>query len=243
MTFVDRNTVWTGALREFHQMQSRSGTPRVWTIMSGGGTVHTTWGQLGGKMQQATETFSGVNDGKTNFVGPTEHALDRAREMCRKKNWEGYREIIPGSGAFFDPTVASEIDFTQPLPLSLSFYKPDNSLSSGLEKKARDMHCWYTRKRNGMMKVLVKNTFGALNIYSRRRLRQHDDEQNTEYTWDDRFPYLISAIEPHMPPGTILLGELVVEEPGGGGRMLERFDLAQSYIKSLTQRAVREMES
>lgn len=236
MNFVERNTAWTGALREFRQVQSRSGTPRVWTIMVGGGVVHTTWGQLGGKMQQATETFTGVNEGKANYMDPATYALDRAREMCRKKNWEGYREV-DHAGNFLDSVVSAEIDFDQPLPLSLSFYKPDNSLSAGLEKRARNLGCWYTRKRNGMMKVLVKDSYGELKIYSRRMLRQHDDEQNTEYTWDDRFPHIISAIEPHIPPRTILLGEMVVEENG-----VERFDLAQSYIKSLTPKAVREMD-
>jgi hypothetical protein len=191
-------------------------------------------------MQQATETFTGVNQGKTNYMDPATYALDRAREMCRKKNWEGYREVErdrKGFIHFIDEVVTAEIDFEQPLPLSLSFYKPDNSMGSRIEKLARAGGAWYSRKRNGMMKVLVKDAYGELKIYSRRMLRQHDDEQDTEYTWDDRFPHIIAAVEPHIPSRTILLGEMVVEENG-----VERFDLAQSYIKSLTPKAVREMD-
>lgn len=235
MNFAERNVNWQGEQRMFQQPNSRSGVPRVWTVEVVGNKVVTGWGQLGGKMQSATEAFSGVNVGKANAMSPSEYALDRAREMCRKKGWEGYLEM--GPNGYMDPISQSEIDFTQPLPLNLSFYKPDNSLSAALDKKARGLGCWYTRKRNGMMKVLVKDDYGELKIYSRRMLRQHDDEVATEYTWDDRFPHIISAIEPHIPPRTILLGEMVVEENG-----VERFDLAQSYIKSLTPKAVREMD-
>ena len=240
MNFEQRNAAWNGDEREFHQPHSRSGTPRVWLVAVVGNAVHTSWGQLGGKMQVATEYFEGVNLGKSNAIGPAAYALDRAREMCRKKNWEGYREIRAHQSSaivYLDEVTKSVINFDEPLPLSLSFYKPDNSLSAGLEKRTRAGQTLYTRKRNGMMKVLCKGNDGELKIYSRRMLRQHDDETGTELTWDDRFPFLIHAIEPHMPPGSILLGELVVEEQGH-----ERFDLAQSYIKSLTGKAVADME-
>lgn len=243
MNFEQRNDVWTGAKRTFHQPNSRAGT-RAWEIAVSGNAVTTSWGMAGGKMQVATEHFEGVNLGKANEMSPAAYALDRAKEMCRKKNWEGYREVHlkENGGYFLDPIVESKIDFNN-LPLSLSFYKPDNTMGPRIEKLARSGQAWYTRKRNGMAKVLVKGDDGELHIYSRRMLRQHDDETDTEYTWDDRFPHIIAAIEPHVPPRSILLGELVVEENVGGGRMLERFDLAQSYIKSLTKKAVADMES
>lgn len=239
LNFEDRNANWAGQPREFHQVHSRSGLARVWMARVDGNTLTTSWGQLGGKMQTAQEHFNGVNEGKTNYVEPARYALERARETVRKKAWEGYREVELNAGLyhFLDPVVEAKIDFDN-LPLSLSFYKPDNSLSKALEEKLAQAKAWYTRKRNGMMKVLVKNSVGELQIYSRRMLRQHDDETNTEYTWDDRFPHLIHAIQPHIPPRSILLGELVVEENGK-----ERFDLAQSYIKSLTPKAVADMET
>lgn len=234
MNLEERSALWTGKSRVFVQPHSRSGTPRVWTIKVKGPTISTSWGQQGGAMQDADETHNGVNHGKANAKDGATYALERAREMVRKKCWEGYREV-DAAGSFIDPITKKEVDFNN-LPMSLSFYKPDNSMGSGIEKKARAGHCMYTRKRNGMMKVLCKDSFGELKIYSRRMLRQHDLEQDTEYTWDDRFPHLIAAIEPHIPPNTILLGELVVEENG-----IERFDLAQSAIKNLTPKAVKEM--
>jgi hypothetical protein len=252
LNFDERNAGWSGNRREFHQVHSRTGT-RLWSIGVRGNIVHTEWGLLGGKMQEADEKFEGINIGKTNEKSGAVYALERAREMCRKKNWEGYREVFHSAGGtsgYLDPIVDAEIDFDNP-PMSLSFYKPDNSMNAGIEKLARAGGAWYTRKRNGMAKILICDTSGHLHIYSRRMLRQHDDEQNTEYTWDDRFPHIIAAIEPHVPPRSILLGELVVEEGGPDvptdehryariGR--ERFDLAQSYIKSLTPKAVKDME-
>jgi predicted DNA-binding WGR domain protein len=244
MNFEQRSAAWKGEKRTFHQLHSRTGT-RIWELEVIGNSVRTTWGLAGGKMQTVTEHFAGVNVGKANALSPSAYALDRAREMCRKKNWEGYRETISTDtgGAYLDPIVESKVDFDN-LPLSLSFYKPDNSMGAGIEKKARAGLCWYTRKRNGMATILCKNNDGDLQIYSRRMLRQHDDETDTEFTWDDRFPHLIAAIEPHIPPRTILLGELVVEDEVRfkGEIAKERFDLAQSYIKSLTPKAVADME-
>jgi hypothetical protein len=239
MNFADRNAAWNGSPREFHQVNSRGPGTRVWMIRVDGRTIVTSWGILGGKMQVAEEHHDGVNIGKANEKSPQVYAVERAREMCRKKTWEGYREVVLKGGLYMplDAAVVTEVDFDN-LPMSLSFYKPDNSMGAGIEKKARAGHCMYTRKRNGMMKVLVKDSYGELKIYSRRMLRQHDDEQNTEYTWDDRFPHLIHAIEPSIPSRTILLGELAVEVDGR-----ERFDIAQSYIKSLTPKAVAEMQA
>jgi hypothetical protein len=253
MNFAERNAAWTGPRRHFQQLQTRNPKPGYWSIEVKGPDIFVWWGRLGGKEQFSKDTPGAVNVGKINEKSPNVYALERAREMARKKSeYEGYREFVTtgSGGAFLDPIIEGEIDFDDLAP-SLSFYKPDNSMGAGIEKLTRAGGSWYTRKRNGMMKVLCCNTKGELNIYSRRMLRQHDDEVGSDYTWDDRFPHIIHAIEKHLPPKTILLGELVVEEVGPNvptdehryapiGR--ERFDLAQSYIKSLTPKAVKDME-
>jgi hypothetical protein len=240
MNFAERNAEWTGRRRQFQQLQTRAKKPGYWAIEVSGPTITVWWGRLGSdKIQCAPETVGGVNIGKANEKSPSQYALERAREMTRKKSeYEGYREFITTDtgGAFLDPIIEGQIDFDD-LPPTLSFYKPDNTMGSRIEKLARAGMAWYTRKRNGMAKVLCSNTRGELSIYSRRMLRQHDDEIGSDFTWDDRFAHIIGAIQPHIPPKTILLGELVVEENG-----VERFDIAQSYIKSLTPKAVAEME-
>ena len=245
MNFSERNAAWKGERRQFQQLQSRAAKPGYWAIEVKGAAILTWWGRLNGKLQDAQEIVQGVNHGKANYKAPEVYALERAREMTRKRvEYEGYREFVHTgtTGAFLDPIIEGQIDFDDLAP-SLSFYKPDNTMGAGITKLAQNRGVLYTRKRNGMMKVFCCNSRGELNIYSRRMLRQHDDEVGSDFTWDDRFPHLIHAIQRHLPPKTILLGELVVEEEQGRSQWpKERFDLAQSYIKSLTPKAVKDME-
>lgn len=236
MTFEERNTSWTGTQRNFTQFHSRSGTPRVWSLQVIGNSIISTWGQLGGSMQQATEHMKGVNIGKKNEKSPEQYALERAREMCRKKNWEGYREV-DGSGQPLDAAVVSDIDFEN-LPLSLSFYKPDNSMGAGITKKAAAGQVLYARKANGLMFVIAKGS-GLPKLYSRRMLRQNDNETDTQYTWDHRFPQLVHGAEKFMPPNSIMLGELLMYDAEGR----ERLDLVGSVTKSLTPQSIEDQKT
>lgn len=230
MSFADRNATWDGkGQREFRQLQSRSGTPRVWAIQVIGRHIHTTWGQLGGAMQQATENMNGVNIGKSNEKSPTQYALERAREMCRKKNWEGYREF--SNGAPMDALAETNINFDD-LPLNLCFYKPDNTMGAGITKKANAGGVWYSRKRNGLAFILSRGT-AQPRLYSRKMLRQHDDEVGGALTWNDRFPHIIEAASVFMPENSIILGELLVDRGGE-----DDFKAIQSYTKSLTQQSL-----
>ena len=247
MNFQERNAAWDGTRRQFQQLQTRASKPGFWAIEVKGNTITTWWGRLNSdKIQTATDIMQGVNVGKANEKTPAQYALERAREMARKKSeYEGYREFISTQtgGAFLDPIIEGAVDFDDLAP-TLSFYKPDNTMGSRIEQMARAGMAWYTRKRNGMAKILCCNRKGELNIYSRRMLRQHDDEIGSDFTWDDRFPHIIHAIEKFVPPCSILLGEMVVESEVRfkGEKPKELFDVAQSYIKSLTPKAVKDME-
>jgi predicted DNA-binding WGR domain protein len=235
MSFDERNASWTGGTREFLQAHSRTSSPRCWGIRVEGNRVITYWGQRGGALQEATEAFQGVNLGKKNEMSPDAYALDRAKEMCRKKDWEGYREIDPTgertSLVYLDAVVKAEIDFDN-LPLSLCFYKPDNSMGAGITKKAEEKKVFYARKRNGLMFVIARGE-GPAKLYSRRMLRSHDDEEGTGLTWDQRFPHIIEKANEVMPPNTILLGELVMDRDG-----VDDFKHVQSITKSLTQQSL-----
>lgn len=225
MSFDERNAAWTGAAREFRQVHSRGSAPRVWAISVGGPNIHTTWGQLGGSMQQATETLNPINVGKKNEKSGAQYALERSRETCRKKHLEGYREFVDDKP--LDDLVEKKIDFDD-LPASLCFYKPDNSMGAGITKKARAGKVLYGRKRNGLAFILARGTAHP-RLYSRRMLRQHDDEQGTSLTWNDRFPHLIEEAAKFMPENSILLGELVMDNHGK-----DDFKAIQSLTKSLT---------
>lgn len=232
MTFIERNAAWNGDARSFIQHHSRSGTPRVWHIRVEGNAIHTTWGQLNGAMQNAVERKEGINEGKKNAKSGALYALERARDMCRKKHWEGYREFNLATGQLLDPMVETNINFDE-LPLSLSFYKPDNTMGAGITKKAEAGKVLYARKANGMMFVIAKGS-GPAKLYSRRMLRSHDDEAGQEdKTWDRRFSSIRGVADLLMPPNSILLGELVMMHSQTGQ---ESFKHAQSVTKSLTDR-------
>jgi predicted DNA-binding WGR domain protein len=244
-TFDERNEKWDGYKREFWQVHSRSSSPRLWRVWTEGNTIHYEWGQVGGALQTANETHQGVNLGKKNAMSGEVYALDRAREMCRKKHREGYREVgcvggqtamkNDGSPVFLDPVVERNINFDD-LPHSLCFYKPDNSMGAGITKKANAGGVWYSRKRNGLAYILARGEAHP-RMYSRRMHRQHDDEVGGALTWNDRFPHLIEAAAKIMPPNSIMLGELVMDRQGQ-----DDFKAVQSYTKSLTQQSLEDQK-
>src|SRR5690606_14356328 len=148
MNFDERNQAWTGAERTFRQTQTRSSSPRVWQIKVEGKTIKYRWGQVGGAVQEASEEGYAVNAGKKNEISAEDYALYLAREKCRKKNWEGYREI-DAQGVNLDK-FETKVDFDNP-PLNLCFWKPDNSPGPGILKKAAAGKNIYVRKMNGLM--------------------------------------------------------------------------------------------
>lgn len=228
MTFEERNATWTGSTREFRQINSRSSAPRVWTITVVKEFITTIWGQLGGSMQTAVEVAEVINPGKSNEKSPEVAALEKAKRLSLLKYREGYREYV--NGVALD-VAESTINFDD-LPNNLCFYKPDNTMSVGMDKKARDGKVIYTVKRNGLAFVITRGARHPL-IYSRRMMRQHDDEVGTSLTWNDRFPHIVEAASKFMPPNSIILGELVVLRDG-----YDDFATVQSLTKSLTLESI-----
>ena len=230
MGIAERNAAWTGGLRTFQQDNSRSSSARIWTVSVQDGKLVTVWGQKDGAMQTASEAAPAVNEGKKNYISPEKNAIKLALRHIELKTREGYREV--DSRGFLDQVSATAIDFSKPLPQELCFWKPVNATEGKMLEKANSGKAWFARKRNGMAMVICHHANNEIQIYSRRMLRQHDDETNTNYTWNDRFHTLAVKAQEVMPKNSIMLGELIVEWDGK-----ERFDLAQSYIKCLTPEA------
>ena len=232
MNFEQRNEAWTGQPpRKFLQTQTRSSSPRVWRCWVMDNVVFYQWGQEGGAIQTANEYGQVVNKGKKNEVSARDNALYLARDKCRKQHWSGYREVDEKNEALDDHET--KIDFSNP-PLNLAFWKPDNSPGAGITKKAEAKQVVYARKMNGLMYVAWSSGEGKVFLTSRRMLRQHDDEQGSPYTWDDRFPHIITALQGIMPPKSCVLGELCAFD----GENKESLALISSYTKSLTPRAL-----
>ncbi len=213
--------------REFKQ-QSRTGKTRIWTIEVDGRFIRTTYGEEGGKMQAVEDEGERKNVGRSNEVTPEADALYLAGRMILEKTRTGYVEE--------GTERATSIDWNSTLPVNLRFYKPDNSLSTTLEKKLNDRLAWLGRKRDGEMVVLVKGPDGKVDVYSRTMLRGHHLEAG-EFEWRDRMPNLVEQIErdERVPPKTILLGDLVHDPVDDG-----RWSVA-SFMKSLTPEAVANM--
>jgi ATP-dependent DNA ligase len=214
-------------VREFHN-KARTGKTRVWRIEVQGDQVITEYGELGGKMQRTTDTALAKNVGRSNEVSAEEAAVQQMERTILLKTRKGYREVG-------EEERENEIDFYD-LPENLCFYKPDNSLSKTLLKMVEDGTCWFARKRDGEMMVIVL-TDDQPEIYSRRMLKSHHLEPDK--TWADRFGHILLELDeryPDIPPGTILLGEMVA-----GPEVDNRWHVA-SCLKTKTEEAIRRQQ-
>lgn len=217
-------------MRKFIQDKGRSKRPQLWTIDVRGNEVTCTWGLVGGKMQETTQVYEAVNIGKANEKSPGDKAADEAERMVLGKIREGYVEV--------DDTLSSKgqesldlINFDEPLPVNLRFYKPQNSMNKTMEKAAIGGMAWFVRKRNGEMIVAAKHSDGGWRFYSSKLLLTHKNEPGIP--WIDRFPHLERELDMlDLPNNTILLCELVA------GRYNDDLAAVGSVTKSLTDRAL-----
>jgi len=224
--------VWTGKEREFRQT-GREHTI-VWKIGVVGATDTTTWGKLNGKLQRVSNTYEGVNIGKSNEVSPRENALLRAERKILMKTREGFLEFRDGKQI---GERGKGIHPEQPLPENLCFYKPSNSLGAGLKKKARQGEVLFTRKRDGAMFV-ARITDDDVEFYSRTMQRGMHTEDRP---WSERFSHLYEEfmgmlVAGKIPPNSIILGELVADH----GR--DNLSHVQSVLKSSTEESILRQE-
>ena len=235
MGIVERNASWKGQVRQFVQTNSRSSAPRIWTVWVEDSVLQYVWGQINGAQQSASETAPVVNAGKKNEVSAPANALALALRKIELKSREGYREVAISKGVirYLDELPPSVIDFSRPLPQNLAFYKPLNAAGTSLMKKLEKGLAWYIRKYNGLMYVIVADDKGNIQMYSRRMLLHHDNE-DASCTWNMRFPKIVEAAKKLMPPKSILLGELIVEDPNE----TESFKNVQKITKSLTAQSL-----
>lgn len=190
-------------MRTFYNT-SRTGATRVWSISVDGHAVHTEFGQLNGKMQSVTDYGTAKNVGRSNEISAEEDARNLAERMILEKTRKGYTTDSRGqTESWLNP-------FDGDLPERLSFYKPKNSMSVKMTKMVENGEAWAIRKYDGEMMVIVKDLEGFVSIYSRRMLPSHHLEQTP---WTVRFDHICEEITDNekIPPGTILLGEMVAD--------------------------------
>ena len=113
------------------QPNGRNEKPNVWIAKVVGSKVVSQWGQQDGKLQRTEVEYAAVNEGKKNQRTPAQAAQDALDRAVRLKRREGYVEEVTQPELWKAPAI----DFDS-LPPNLTFYKPQTSLSKGLEKIA-----------------------------------------------------------------------------------------------------------
>ncbi len=251
--FEDRQKLWTGFPREFHQYNGRQDRPHVWKIWVQGDRIFTTHGLLDGAFQSTDRVGKAKNTGKSNFITAEQDALAEARRACRKRyDFEGYDEFFDGKnidGRSGKPSIPTLL---KSLPGNFSLYKPANNLleSPKLLKKAEEGSAIYALKRNGMATWVVVDSNQSVWVYSRRNRPWHKDEgpeEREDGTLDyskvillsARYPHLVETIQSlRLPPNTMLACELV----NMAGDTKPHFAHVQSVEKSLTPVALEKQQ-
>lgn len=174
---------------------------KTWVIergASGYPEKYVEFGLIDGKKQTTFDIIkSGVNIGKSNETTAYEQACLEMEREATKQREDGYKDSIK------EALEEQNINFNEPLPKELCFYKPKNSIEQdkiNKLEKAKRLVC--TVKRDGMCHIIRKTKRFGVEIYSRRM-----DIVTQKY------PHLVSFFE-KLPDNTILLGEMILNNNG-----------------------------
>jgi ATP-dependent DNA ligase len=214
-------------MREFRKTTGRSVRPLVWRIgvdPTDPEAYVVRWGVLNGAMQETKDIPGACGvEGHADYQTAEEYVDFCIDREIRKKNEQGYIEYIDGEPV---GKVACDIDFAEPLPKNLCFFKPKKEISDKKLKKldAEGKIVW-TLKRDGMMHISVKRQ-GTWEIYSRRI-----------DLVTDHYPHVVESLETlDLPDNTILLGEMCLLNDDGSDNFLgissicrSKTDLALAY--------------
>ncbi len=235
-------------MKRFLQDKGRTSKPQVWEVMVVKNTVQVMWGQLGGAMQETTQTFNKVlNEGKKNEKDGEQQAKEYFDREIKKRVRRGYREVDLKTNEPLKSSQASasSIEDFGELPDNLRFFKPLNSLSVYLEKLIESGDAVFLRKRDGMMHVIAFDHVGIPTMYGANLLKFHKDEPSIP--WLERYPHLYDElIGLGVPHNTILLGEIVTGWGSGhsddDGCDVDAFDHVESVVKAKVEQAIKNQE-
>jgi hypothetical protein len=186
--------------------KSRTGKTRVWRIEARGDQVITEYGELGGAMQEVSDTALPLNVGKSNEKSAEVVAQETVDRQILLKTRGGY--IEEGS----TEVRAESVDFDN-LPINLRFYKPEGKITPRMIKLLESRKALMGRKRDGEMFPVVINSQGRPILYSRTMLPGHAMEPGIP--WAERFPQIVADLEDaKFPPNSILLGEVIMDRNG-----------------------------
>lgn len=203
--------------------------PLEWRIWVDGENVYMESGVAGGRMKQTHDRpgpvgkfgTKGYKDAKTQAILVSErHIRDKIDRL-------GYQEVNWVTGEIIESHRADDLDFSNPAK-NVRFMKcrhqpdPDTKEMAELQAVIDSGRAIYTIKRDGMMHPILIDEEGAVRIFTRRM-----------DPCTDKYPYLVREVaKAQLPPQTVLLTELVVEQGGRDNRRL-----VQTLDRSLPERA------
>lgn len=195
-------------------------------LMVEGDTMTTEWGLIGGAVQETSNTYGYINEGKSNELTPEDAAIADFERKRDKKIKEGYREVESLELAE-DTAVLDEIDFDNP-PTSFAPSKPIKTISDGmLNALIKSGNASIQIKENGLCHFIVVTSTGTPKILTRRM-----DDHTPKY------PSIVEATKEliqrgSIGPKTILMAEFVTN---GFKRHMDSFNWMQRISKSNTNK-------
>lgn len=187
--------------------RNSNGSTQQWTIAVDGATITSTYGQVGGKLQTASEVIrEGKNAGRANATTPEEQAMLEARSSWEKKQKKGYHTDIDKAkaGTVDEEFVAGGVN---PM-LAQSFAKHGHKITFPASCQA---------KLDGHRCIAVVGPTGWVTLWSRTRKPITG------------VPHIARAIgRMQLPPGTVLDGELYHHD------YRDRFEELTSFIRQQT---------
>jgi ATP-dependent DNA ligase len=203
------------------QHNTRDGKVRRWECWAEGDKVHTRHGIDGGAMQEVFDIpgSKGKVDTKA-YVSPEAQAWLVVERTAKKKREEGYRAAGEESVNVLDLSSAS-------LPKNLVLPKPVKEMPLAKMEKAyggvTELDFCFTRKRDGMMGLLVRSDDGHVRLLSRKmdNLSMH-------------FPHIIEEASDWLPNGSMVAGELLADDQSDTPRT---FKWVSKIVRSKPSRA------
>lgn len=205
-----------------------SGKIKFLHLMVEDDTMTTEWGLIGGALQETSNIYDTINEGKSNELTPDEAAIADFARKRDKKIKEGYREVESLEYAE-SAAVLDEINFDNP-PTSFAPSKPIKTISDTKLQKLFDKdQASIQVKENGLCHFIIVTPSGDPRIFTRRM-----DDHTTKY------PSIVKATkqlikEGSFGPETMLMAEFTAD---GFDKHMESFNWMQRISKSNTNKGI-----
>lgn len=189
--------------------KKKTGKIWQWHVAVDGHRIITTYGEVGGKLQQVTETATAKNVGRSNEVSAEQQAVLLAERYIQQKLDHGY---------VYDPakatTESEALDYDNP-PMTFCPSKPINSITESDVRRMFDARQLIVQRKFDGMCLLIFRGEGGIKMMTRGKL---EDKTRS-------LPHLARSLI-DLPLGTVLVAEVV------GPQEIDDFQFVSSVIRT-----------